>query len=341
MNGSQHITRRRVLAIGVAGTGSLLLAGCGGAAAPQAEVQPAQPGQDAEGAYAPVTIENCGLTLTYTQPPQRAVTMAQHATELMLALGLEGHMVGTAYLEDPILPDLAAAYQQIPVLSDTYPSREVLLGMEPDFIYGGWVSAFRDEVAGPREALAELNINSYLANANCLESKATIEDVFTDFLNIGRIFGISERAEAYVAGIRERLAEIYAKTAPADPKVSVFVFDSGDEAPYTAAGTGIVNALLEEAGGINIFSDVEGDFATVNWEAVIERNPDVIVLHDASWSTADEKREYLAKTEALSSITAVQEQRYVVVPFTATQPGVRSIDVIETLAEGFYPTQSG
>lgn len=332
-----RMTRRTLMAVGAAGAGGLLLAACGVAATQPAETDAAMPEQEAELAFAPVTIENCGVTITYDQPPQRAVAMAQHATEVMLTLGLQDHMVGTAYLEDPILPNLADAYQRIPVLSDTYPSREVFLGVDPDFMYAGWVSAFRDEVAGPREGLLELNINSYLAQANCLEGKATIEDVFVDFLSIGKIFGVSERAETYVDGIRERLAEIHTKTQPADPKVSVFVFDSEEEAPYTAAGTGIVNALLEEAGGINIFADVEGDFATVNWESVIERDPDVIVLHHATWSTAEEKREFLANSEALASIKAVQEQRYVVVPFTATQPGPRSIDVIETLFQGFYP----
>ncbi len=331
---SQRMTRRGLLALGVAGAGGLLLAGCGTVAVSQPAAEPAQ---EAASDFAPVTIENCGVSITYDQPPQRAVAMAQHATEVMLTLGLQDHMVGTAYLEDPILPDLADAYSQIPVLSELYPSKEVFLGVEPDFLYAGWVSAFREEVAGPREELLELNINSYIANANCLESKATIEDVFVDFLNIGKIFGVSERAEEYVAGIRERLAEIHTITQPADPKVTVFVFDSGDEAPYTAAGTGIVNALLEEAGGVNIFADVEGGFATVNWETVIERDPDVIVLHDASWSTAEEKIKYLKDTEVLAALRAVQAERFVIVPFTATQPGPRSIDVIETLFKGFYP----
>lgn len=330
----RSMTRRHVLAAGLAGAGGALLAACGAVAMPQTETEPEQV---SESAYEPVTIENCDLTITYDQPPQRAVAMAQHATEVMLTLGLQDHMVGTAYLEDPILPNLADAYAQVPVLSDTYPSREVFLGVEPDFMYAGWMSAFRDEVAGPREDLLELNINSYVANANCLESKATIEDVFVDFLNIGKIFGVSERAEAYVAEKRERLAEIHAVTQGADAKVKVFVFDSGDEAPYTAAGTGIVNALLEEAGGVNIFADVEGGFATVNWEAVIERDPDVIVLHHATWSTAEEKIEYLNNTEALAALRAVQEERFVIVEFTATQPGPRSVDVIETLFQGFYP----
>ena len=336
MSESRRTTRRSILALGAMGAASVLVAACGTVTMQQPETEP-EPEQVTEAAYEPVTIENCGVTITYTEPPQRAVAMAQHATEVMLTLGLQDHMVGTAYLEDPILPNLADAYAQVPVLSDTYPSREVFLAAEPDFIYAGWVSAFRDEVAGPREALLELNINSYLAHANCLESKATIEDVFTDFLNIGKIFGVSERAEAYVAEKRERLAEIHTKTQAADAQVKVFVYDSGDEAPYTAAGAGIVNALLEEAGGINIFADVEGGFATVNWESVIERDPDVIVLHHASWSTAEEKIEYLKDTEALAALRAVQEERFVIVEFTATQPGPRSVDVIDTLFQGFYP----
>ena len=104
----RSMTRRHVLAAGLAGAGGALLAACGAVAMPQTETEPEQV---SESAYAPVTIENCDLTITYDQPPQRAVAMAQHATEVMLTLGLQDHMVGTAYLEDPILPNLADAYQ--------------------------------------------------------------------------------------------------------------------------------------------------------------------------------------------------------------------------------------
>jgi iron complex transport system substrate-binding protein len=44
---------------------------------------------------------------------------------MMLALGLGKHMLGTAYLDNPILPEYQQAYSQIPVLSQKYPSRKV------------------------------------------------------------------------------------------------------------------------------------------------------------------------------------------------------------------------
>ena len=89
-----------------------------------------------------VTIENCGFTQTFTAPPERAVSLTQHTTEIMLALGLQDKMVGTAYLDDAILPQYDAAYKKIPVLSDKYPSHEVLLGVSPDFVISGFASAF-------------------------------------------------------------------------------------------------------------------------------------------------------------------------------------------------------
>ena len=340
---SQRMTRRGLLAIGVAGAGSLLLAGCGTVAAPQPAAEQmeekAEPAQEAAPGYTPVTIENCGFTITYDQPPQRAISLSQQSTELMLALGLQDSMVGTAFLRDSVPSDLQAAYERIPVLAEKYPSHEVILGAEPDFIYAAFVSAWnREDVAGPRDALMELGIASYQTASNCKEGKVVVEDVFEDFLNIGKIFGIAERAEAYVEGLRARLAEIRAKTAPADPKVSVFIYDSGGDTPYAAVGSGILNALVEEAGGVNIFADVEGLFGTVNWETVVERDPDVIVLLDApGWSTAAEKREYLESTEALASIKAVRNKHFVEVLFTATQAGIRTVDAIETLANGFYP----
>ena len=96
----------------------------------------------------PVTIENCGITFTYDKPIEKAISLNQHVTEMMLALGLEDQMIGTAYIDDFILPELLNAYQSLEVLADEYPSREVILNFEPDFIYGGFGSAFSDENSG-------------------------------------------------------------------------------------------------------------------------------------------------------------------------------------------------
>lgn len=58
--------------------------------------------------------------------------MNQASTEVMLVLGLADKMVGTAYMDDEILPSLAEAYNSVPVLAEEYPSQEILFAGEPD-----------------------------------------------------------------------------------------------------------------------------------------------------------------------------------------------------------------
>ncbi len=85
----------------------------------------------------------------------------------MLALGLEQRMVGTAYLDDEILPEFREEYESVPVLAEEYPSREVLLGAEPDFVFGGFSSVFESDAAGNRKGLHELGIDTYLMTEYC------------------------------------------------------------------------------------------------------------------------------------------------------------------------------
>src|SRR5690606_41354241 len=97
----------------------LALAACGAGGRPAEEAAPAE-------GY-PVTVQECDREVTVDAPPERAVTLNQPTTEIMLALGLEDRMVGTAYLDDAVLPEYSDAYEAVPVLADPYPSFEDLL----------------------------------------------------------------------------------------------------------------------------------------------------------------------------------------------------------------------
>ncbi len=318
----------------------LLLAACGGD-----DSEEAQGGESAA-----VSVENCGTTTgedsqgafpvsshTYTEAPSRAVTMNQHTTELMLALGLQDRMAGTAYIDDFILPELKEAYDSVPVLADEYPSKEVLLGSEPDFIYAGFASAFRETAAGPQADLEELGIPSYLTLAICREEADSMQDIYDDISNISRIFEVTKRGEALVASMKEDIESVTSKVDSSGTPVRAFLYDSGDDAPFTSVCCSMFTNLIELAKAKNIFDDVGGRWATVNWEEVIERDPEVIVLIEAVWSTTQEKMDFLTTNEALADITAVKERRFVTINFSSMMPGIRNPEAIRTLAEGIYP----
>jgi iron complex transport system substrate-binding protein len=93
----------------------------------------------------PVTVTNCGLAKTYTSKPTRAISQNQGTTEFMLAMGLEGYMVGTAYIDDEIWPQYAEAYNRIPVLATKYATEEQIEDYNADFIAGSYTSAFYEK----------------------------------------------------------------------------------------------------------------------------------------------------------------------------------------------------
>ena len=95
--------------------------------------------------------------------------------------------------------------------------------------------------------------------------------------------------------------------------------------------------IIEAVGAENIFSDIPGTWANATWEEVVARNPQVVVVADAEWSTAQEKIDLLRNNPAYSSIDAVQNQRFVSIPFGATTLGIRNVEAVITLANALYP----
>lgn len=285
--------------------------------------------------YNEVIINNLGNTLKFIEKPQRVVTMNQHVTEVMLALGLEELVVGTAYLDDEILPEFQEAYNSIPVLANQYPSKETFLEQSPDFVYGGWSSAFQDESIGTVEDLHKLGINAYLQESSNIVGPKK-EDVFADIRNIAKIFNVEDRANDLINSINDEIDNLQNTLGDIEDPLKVFVYDSGEDSPLTATQN-FMTELISLAGGENIFSDIKKNWATVSWEEVVKRDPDVIVIIDYGEISVEDKQNYLLNNDSLSDITAIKNQNFTVLPLSAASEGIRIPIAVRTLAESFYP----
>nr|WP_269205295.1 ABC transporter substrate-binding protein [Motilibacter aurantiacus] len=261
--------------------------------------------------------------------------MNQAATEVMLTLGLADRMAGTAYLDDDVLPELAADYAKVPVLAKEYPSREALLKAESDFVYASYPSAFEADAAGSREELARLGVVSYLSPAACADrddaDPLTLEDVWDEILEVGTVFGVRDRAEQVVAAQRATVEKARAGLRSADPLRALW-WDGGTDAPSAGACCGAPGMVMAALGVTNVFGSLPGGWADASWEAVVKAGPDVIVLVDASWDTAASKRAFLESDPVTRELRAVAEGRLVTVPFSATTPGVRNADAVAELS---------
>ena len=324
--------RTRLPAIVAVGT-ALLLAGC--ASASPGSTAPATDDATASTGRYPVTVENCDTTVTVDQAPERIVTIKSTTTELLLALGLGDRIVGSAFLDGPLPAALDSVGADLNVISDFVPGQEAVLALTPDFVYGGWESNFSADGVGERAALEGLGIGSYVSPAACkgdaMPDPLTFDTVFAEIGEAGALFGVPDAASALIDEQEAELADL----TPVTDAPSALWYSSGTDTPYVGAGIGAPQMILDAAGLTNIFADVHDTWTSAGWESVVAANPDVIVLVDASWNTADSKIANLEGNPATAGLDAVVNQRYLVVPFAAGEAGIRNVEAAGSLVDQY------
>ena len=282
----------------------------------------------------PVTVDNCGTTVTVTSPPQRVVTIKSTPTEMMLALGLGSRIVGEAYQDGPVPAPWASAAASIPVLSDKVPGQESVLALSPDLVYAGWESNVSAKGGvGDRSALAGRGVATYVSPSACKEAAyqpdpLTFDDVFAEITQVGDLFGVPDRAAALVAQQKAALAAITPVSG-----VRAFWWSSGEGTPYAGAGIGAPEMIMSAAGVTNVLASVHDTWTSAGWEDIVKADPPVLVLVDASWNTYDAKVKALESNPALSQLTAVKEKHFVRLPFASTEAGVRNVEAAASLAQ--------
>lgn len=289
----------------------------------------------------PVTIKSCDREVTFDAAPTRAISNDVNLTEMMLVLGLRDTMVGYTGISGwkTLDAEMRDGVAELPELSSKYPTKEVLAGAEADFFFAGWNYGMKVGGEVTPETLDPLGIKTYELTESCIhigpKTKSSMDDMYTDILNLGKIFGVSAKAEELVAGWQARLSEVTAGVDRSAP-LRVFVYDSGEEAPFTAGAYAMPTALIEAAGGVNIMDDLEKSWAEIGWEPVIERNPQVVVIVNYGDVTADQKIAFMKENAAFAGMDAVKNDRFVVLEYVEATPGPRNIKAVEKLVAGFW-----
>ncbi|MBV4476237.1 ABC transporter substrate-binding protein [Pseudomonas botevensis] len=294
----------------------------------------------AEATKYPLTVQSCNREVTFSEAPKHAVSHDINMTQMMLALGLKPRMAGYSGVSGwkSVTPDMQSLLDGLPELAAKYPSVETLLNANVDFFFAGWDYGMRVGGDLTPQTLQPLGINVYELTESCAfvmkRPAATLEDTYNDLRNLGKIFDVQDRANALIADMQNQVAEIR-KDLPAQPP-RVFLYDSGEDRAMTSGRLGMPQALIDAAGGRNILDDIEASWTRVNWETVVERNPQVIVIVDYSEITAEQKIRFLLDNKALQSVDAIKNQRFIVIPYVQATPGIDNVLAVETLAKGFH-----
>ncbi|MDG1181873.1 MAG: ABC transporter substrate-binding protein [Tateyamaria sp.] len=292
-------------------------------------------------ASADTTVQSCNRTVSFDAPPARAISNDVNLTEMMLVLGLADRMVGYTGISGwkTLDEEMRAGIEALPELSAKYPTKEVLVGADADFFFAGWNYGMKVGGEVTPDTLAPFGIKVYELTESCThimnKGKASIEDMYADLANLGTIFDVPDKAATLIDGYKADLAS-FADTLETGDPLRVFVYDSGEDAPFTAGLYAMPTALIEAAGGMNVMEDFEKSWGTVTWEEVVERNPEVIVIVNYGEVTAEQKRDFMMSKPAFAELDAVKNDRFVTLEYVEATPGPRNIQAIKTLAEAFW-----
>ena len=284
---------------------------------------------------AQTVVQSCDRKLTFDEPPTAAISNDVNLTEMMLVLGLAERMVGYTGISGwkTLDPVMRLGIAELPELSSKYPSKEVLIGADADFFFAGWNYGMKVGGEVTPDTLAPFGIQVYELTESCIhvgkKAAASMNDMYNDLRNLGLIFDLGNKAENLVSAYEKDLNDYLASLEPLNFVPRVFVYDSGEDVAFTAGRYAMPNALIEAAGGSNIMKDFQKSWATVTWEAVIERNPEVIVIVNYGEVSAEEKRAFMISNPAFSNIDAVKNDRFVTLEYVEATPGPRNIGAIK------------
>ncbi len=330
----------------------MVLAACGGGGAGGASTGTGG-GASAEGF--PVTIQNCGHTLTFDRPPSRAVLPYHPMAEIFVGLGLADRAIGRVGFsgglkEAPILPEQAADFARSPVVSDSFfpPPKEKMLSLRSDFLlaYGDFDYGGKHAGAEGLATLEELGAAGVKVYTVVCPDEAgeftneNLEATYRTILDLGKIFGVSDRAERRVAEMKAQIADV-AQKVRGEPVAKVIAYSSG-EGPLSLNGgrATIITQIIEAAGGENVFAEPNKYTVEASLETVAAKQADAFLIFTNSeepTDTPDGTKEAQFLFSAFPNMQASKDRRAIVTDYTFTSPGWRTAQTVEDFARQLHP----
>ena len=311
----------------------------------------------------PLTVENCGLKQIFTQPPERVVTVGQHETELLLALGLEKKISATSVWFGPLPDALKAQGQPLKKLADNSPSFEAVVSERPDLVLAQyhWHIGPQGEV-GTREQFTSLGIKTWISPADCTGKSVTdtsnsdgarstpfsMGEIEREVTDVAGIFGVPQQGEKLNQALKQRIeqAQKHASAERKAPLKVVFWFSSsrlnGD--PWVAGDYG-APAWVASTLGLKNIVESHDEWPAVTWEHIAQAQTDIIVIADMARRLypADDvavKEEFLRSDPVTKNIPAVKNGHIIVVPAMSLNPSLRNVDAVEIVSDALAKFQT-
>lgn len=250
--------------------------------------------------------------------PQRIISLSPSATEILFAIGAQNQIAARSDFCD--FPENAKNIPSVGGFDGKTLSVEKILSFSPDFVY--LTNGMHNYLI---PFLQKHNIAYYISVSD------SVQTVLQEITEIGKITDHQLQAQKLCNQIKQDLQKI-AEQNKSKPKVTVYweVWTP----PYMSAGkNSFINEIITYAGGINIFSDIEQPYPVVSEEAILMRNPQIIIIPNSTvgGTTAVTSR------KNWQNISAVKNNKiYSVDTNIISRPGPRISQAIELISNCIY-----
>ena len=286
-----------------------------------------QPPETTDEAVYPMNItDHAERSVTVNSEPQRVVSLVPSHTEILYALGAGGKLVG---VDD--YSDYPAAALEVEKVGNLFAvNYEAIVRLNPDLILVD-ISAMPDVVNQLENVLPGKPVVVVKGT-----SVGSFQEVYEAIEMIGKVVDASDKADEIVTDMKAKVKAVTDKVASlSDAQKPRTVYIIWPEPMYVHGGHSLGSALIEAAGGINIFAENQG--SAVQLEELIERNPQVI-LASASETMGDYAYQFALSDERLEITDArLNDAVYGMNDDFTGRPGPRLIEGLEQMAKLLHP----
>ncbi len=258
--------------------------------------------------------DDLGHAIKLPQNVERAVSLAPNLTEIVFAVGAGEKLVGrTSY--DNFPPEA----QNIPTVGDTLnPNIENIIALKPQVVLVSTAS----QIETFTKQLESQNIAVFVTNPN------SFDDIYKSIYQIGEIFGKDTKAREIVDGLKQRVADVEARTNSAnDTKVFLQI---SKEPLFTIGKESFLTDVINRAGGISVTENVATAYPKLSKETALALNPEVIILSDSEDNK--EPNDVFKNSPALQNNKVFKINADII-----SRPSPRLVDALEQIARDLHP----
>lgn len=321
-----HRTTRLGATLGLGLLVSGLIAGC----APTATTA-----TDPTTAGYPVEVLDCGAPLVIERAPEAVFTVGTAAVELIDAAGASDRIIArSGEFDAPLSEDLSNPPSDDLIVDSFDPTTEQIIGSGADTVIGyGLFSADPEQITAA-------GIQLITVAGECGHDASTgaapivnFTTVTDDIRRFGVIFGTSAIADASADDLEKRMTDAE-RPATGESAAWVYYF-SGESGISAYGGVGIPDATLTAAGIENAFADQDSTYLDTSMEALLERQPDWIVIsYGFTGDTAEDARARFLAEPGADALEAVAQDHIVLIPSAVTGAGPSAVTGLELLVAG-------